>query len=376
MQETDMRSRSDAPGSNLAFITSIGTAVPDNRIAQDRIAEFMSAVMQLSPAGERKLKALYRRTGIRYRHSVLADYGRKKGEFTFYPNPPDREFPSVEKRMKVYERHATPLAARAAARCLDKRGLPADRLTHLITVSCTGMYAPGTDIELIGALGMKSSVHRLAINYMGCYGAFNGMKAAASIVRAEPDARVLVVCVELCSLHFQNRETDDFLLSNALFSDGAAAFLVEAERGGLEIMDFACDVFSGGKDEMGWYIREAGFEMKLTANVPEVLRVGVPLVLERLLAANGLTRADISCYAFHPGGRRILEVLEAALGLGPGHNAAAYEVLSAYGNMSSCTVLFVLEKLIAGYPAGGETLLFSGAFGPGLSAETALLKIV
>lgn len=363
---------------STAFITAIGTAVPENKLQQAQIADFMVGFLDLSAGELRRLKALYRNTGIAYRHSVLADYGREKQGYTFFPGTADEPFPAVGRRMELYRKHATPLAARAASACFGKSTVNPGQITHIITVSCTGMYAPGPDIELIALLGIKSNAERLAINFMGCYGAFNGMKAAAAIVKADPEARVLMVCVELCSLHFQNRKTDDFLLSNALFADGAAALILESRPGpgAIELCDFASDVFSEGKDEMGWYINDAGFEMKLTTRVPDILMTGIPSLFERILVKNKYTKADVTHYAFHPGGRRILEVLEKALELEPAYNSLAYQVLSEFGNMSSPTILFVLEKLIGQRDCESGSLIFAAAFGPGLTAETALLRIV
>ena len=258
----------------------------------------------------------------------------------------------------------------------------------MITVSCTGMYAPGPDIELIGRLGLRSSVHRLAVNFMGCYGAFNGLKAASALVRADPAAKVLLVCVELCTLHFQKKNEEDHWLANALFADGAAAALMEGKLTGggqqeaeskehaLEIVDFACEVLPDGQDDMAWHISDFGFEMKLTSRVPEILRTGLAAVLNRLTHANGIQPDDLSLYAIHPGGRRILEVVEEVLELTHEDNGAAYATLRDYGNMSSATILFVLKKLWELNHQSTGAYIFASAFGPGLTAETALLKVV
>jgi alpha-pyrone synthase len=366
--------------STSAYITSLGTAVPANRIDQNRIADFMVNAMNLNAADERRLRVLYRSTRIRQRYSVLPDYGLDRGGFTFYPNTPDLEpFPTVQQRMVAYRQHAVGLAKEALQTCLKNRNVHPEEITHLITVSCTGMYAPGPDIELIGTLGLKSTVHRIAVNFMGCYGAFNGLKAATALVKANPAAKVLLVCVELCTLHFQKKNEEDHLLANALFSDGAAAVLLEGQipQGkGIEVTDFACDVLPEGQDDMAWHIHDFGFEMKLTSRVPEVLRTGLPAILARLTQAQGITPDDVSLYAIHPGGRRILEVAEQALGLTHEDNAAAYSVLSEYGNMSSATVLFVIEKLWELNRQSAGAWIFASAFGPGLTAETALMKIL
>ncbi len=379
------------PGAR-AYITSLGTAVPDHRFDQNRIADFMARAMNLNPDDERRLRALYRSTRIKQRYSVLPDYGLTNGEFTFYPNTPDLEpFPTVQQRMAAYRQYAVPLAEKALRDCLAESSVKFAEITHLITVSCTGMYAPGPDIELIERLGLRSSVHRIAVNFMGCYGAFNGLKTAAALVKADPEAKVLLVCVELCTLHFQKKNEEDHLLANALFADGAAAVLLESfdrpavrsaqagptvgDKPALEIVDFACEVLPEGRDDMAWHINDFGFEMKLTSRVPDVLKTGLPAVLDRITSAQGIASEDVNLFAIHPGGRRILEVVEQALGLTHEDNAAAYETLSEYGNMSSGTILFVLKKLWELNHQSTGSLIFASAFGPGLTAETALLKI-
>jgi alpha-pyrone synthase len=361
--------------------------VPAHRFAQDRIADFMARALQLDEGGERRLRALYRSTRIRQRHSVLADYGESTGNFTFYPNSPDLEpFPTVQQRMKAYRDYAVELAAAALSDCLTGSGVvPAD-ITHLVTVSCTGMYAPGPDIELVPILNLRSDIHRIAVNFMGCYGAFNGLKTAAALVQADPSAKVLMVCVELCTLHFQKKNEEDHLLANALFGDGAAAVLVEGAPGAftprrtsasaLEVVDFACDILPEGKDDMAWHISDFGFEMKLTSRVPEILKTGLSQLLKRITEAQGITPDDVSLYAIHPGGRRILEVVEQVLDITHEDNAAAYDILREYGNMSSATILFVLKELWALNRQSSGAWIFASAFGPGLTAETALLKIV
>ncbi len=366
-----------------AYLTALGTAVPDHRFDQKRIADFMAKAMNLNSDGERRLRALYRSTRIKQRYSVLPDYGLTNGEFTFYPNTPGLEpFPTVQQRMAAYRQYAVPLAEKALKNCLADSAVKPAEVTHLITVSCTGMYAPGPDIELIDRLGLRSSVHRIAVNFMGCYGAFNGLKAAAALVKSDPDAKVLMVCVELCTLHFQKKDEEDHLLANALFADGAAAILMEGRVGeaegksALEIIDFACEVLPDGKDDMAWHINDFGFEMKLTSRVPDVLKTGLPAVLERITHAQGIAPEDVNLFAIHPGGRRILEVVEQVLGLTHEDNAAAYQTLSEYGNMSSGTILFVLKRLWELNHQSTGALIFASAFGPGLTAETALLKIV
>ena len=369
-----------------SFITSLGTAVPENAIQQAQIARFMAEALCMNEHDQRRLTALYRQTRIEQRHSVLPDYNRSRGEYTFYPNTEGLEpFPTVGQRMVLYRQKAVPLALKAIDDCLASYpDFDKQRITHIVTVSCTGLYAPGPDIELIEAMGLPGTTQRMAINFMGCYGAFNGLKAADAIVRSTPDAVVLVVCVELCTLHFQKKNDLDNLLSNALFSDGAAAVLVEGQARtdkSLRLRSFYCDLLPAGKEAMAWHITDFGFEMTLTSEVPTVIQQGIGQMLSRLLEQSGLTIGDVGTYALHPGGRRILEVIEGQLGLSQTDNRYAYQVLKKFGNMSSATVLFVLkaiwndlENAASDKNADGSFNILSCAFGPGLTLESMILE--
>jgi alpha-pyrone synthase len=214
----------------MSFITAISTANPSNRIPQSLIAEFMLKTMKFHNGESRKLKTIFKASGIAYRYSVLSDYG-KTADFDFYPEP-DQEsvHPSTSSRLDVFREHALPLSVSAATGLFSRRSsVTPNDITHLVVVCCTGMYAPGLDIDLIKALGLKTSVHRTAINFMGCYAAFNALKIADAFCKSDDQAKVLVICTELCSLHFQREATDDNLLANALFADGSGAVLVEAQ---------------------------------------------------------------------------------------------------------------------------------------------------
>ncbi|WP_246285426.1 type III polyketide synthase [Hymenobacter lapidiphilus] len=365
-----------------SYLCAIGTANPPHRIPQTQIADFMAAALEFDERDTRKLRALYRVSGIGHRYSVLPDYARVNGEFEFFPNTPGLEpFPAVGRRMAEYRRFALPLAVEAVRACLKQ--LPEVELstvTHLITVSCTGMYAPGLDIELVGALGLPGHVQRTCVNFMGCYAAVNGLKLADAFCRATPRARVLVVCVELCTLHFQKSPEDDHLVSNALFGDGAAAVLVQstpaAHQPSLALTAFHCDLEPNGHADMAWHINDFGFEMTLSSYVPRMIQDGIGQLTQRLLADLPVELADIRAFAIHPGGRKILESIEQALGLSAHDNRYAYAVLREYGNMSSATVLFVLARLMRELTAadnGAPVLSF--AFGPGLTLEAMLLTV-
>jgi predicted naringenin-chalcone synthase len=365
-----------------SYLCAIGTATPPHRIAQAQLASFMAAALQFDAAATRKLQALYRVSGIDQRHSVLADYARTNGEFEFFPNTPDLEpFPTVGQRLAVYREHALPLSVEAALDCFAQlpEATPAT-ITHLITVSCTGMYAPGLDIELVKALGLRANVQRTCVNFMGCYAAFNALKLADAFCRADADAQVLIVCTELCTLHFQKSPNDDHLISNALFSDGSAAALVQARPASqgpsLALEAFHCALEPDGHDDMAWHINDFGFEMTLSSYVPKLIQRGIRQLTERLLENLPVKLADIHSFAIHPGGRKILETIEQELGISRHDNRFAYKVLRDYGNMSSATVLFVLRELMQSLtPADVGAPVLSFAFGPGLTLEAMLLQV-
>jgi len=365
-----------------SYLCAIGTANPPHRIPQLQIADFMANALELDEGGTRKLRALYRVSGIAYRHTVLPDYARANGEFEFFPNTPGLEpFPSVGQRMAEYRRHALPLSVQAVRACLEQLPeIEVSSITHLITVSCTGMYAPGLDLELVAALGLPNHVQRTCVNFMGCYAALNGLKLADAFCRATPGARVLVVCTELCTLHFQKSPEDDHLISNALFGDGSAAVLVQgrpaANGPSLALTAFHCDLEPDGHADMAWHINDFGFEMTLSSYVPRMIQQGIGQLTQRLLADLSVQLADIHAFAIHPGGRKILESIEQALGLTAYDNRFAYQVLRDYGNMSSATVLFVLRELLRTLtPADAGAPVLSFAFGPGLTLESMLLTV-
>ena len=249
-------------------ISAIGTATPANRIPQEVIGEFMVKAHQLQGEERTRLIALYRATGIGHRYSVLPDYGASPEDFTFFQDG-FTPFPRTSERNALYKKNALPLALAAVEDCIPD-GFDKKSITHLITVSCTGLYAPGMDIELVAALGLGPNTRRTAINFMGCYAAFNAVNLAKTICESSSASKVLIVSVELCSLHFQKSAIPDFMLSNALFGDGAAAALVENSSAAtnLQVMASHCALVPEGNLDMSWQVGDTGFEMKLSENVP------------------------------------------------------------------------------------------------------------
>lgn len=361
----------------MSFITAIGTAVPSNRCSQATLSGFMERAMQLNYEAGRKLHTIFRASGIAFRHSVLEDYG-KTSDFTFYANTPDFEpFPSTEQRVFEYKKHALTLSKQAVLDCLsEKKDFSFRSITHLITVSCTGMYAPGLDIELVQDLGLRTDIERTAINFMGCYAAFSAIKAGDAFCKANPNACVLIVCTEMCSLHFQKESTDDNLLANGLFADGAAALLMEnspCTGWNLSPAAFHNALSFTEEQHMAWSIGNFGFEMKLSAYVPEVIQKGIKKLTSEMLGKLNKKISDIRHFAIHPGGKKILEVIEKELSITKEQNASAYHVLQQFGNMSSPTVLFVLTEVLKKLNHSDDnTHILSFAFGPGLTLESIL----
>lgn len=364
----------------MSSITAIGTANPEYRFTQSEIADFMVKAMQLNHDETRKLRAIFNASGIEYRYSVLEDYNTDRAN-TFYANSNDFEpFPSTAKRLEYFRNNALDLSYRAVQNML--RSMPAfdvQKVTHIIIVCCTGMYAPGLDIDLVRKLQLPTTVLRTSINFMGCYAAFNAFKIADAFCHVDENAKVLIVCTELCSLHFQKAPTEDNLISNALFGDGAAAVLVEGTTTApirLKAENFCSDLAIEGERDMAWAIGDLGFEMKLSTYVPSIIKGGILKLTKSLLDKISKNINDIRFFAIHPGGRKILESIEAELGINKLQNEPAYHVLKNYGNMSSPTILFVLQEIINKLNPGdqGEHIL-SFAFGPGLTLESMILKI-
>lgn len=339
-----------------AFINRIATALP----AHDVHSAFVGFAGKLLPERSHALfRRMAERSGIEHRWSA------------FQPNDGEGEsidaegfytlghFPGTAARMRRYETDALDLAIRAA------EGLAGELsgVTHLVAVSCTGMVAPGIDLALIEHFGLDPAVERTCVGFMGCQAAINGLKLADHIVRSDPGARVLLVCVELCSLHLQESADLEQVLCFLLFGDGCAAALISAEKQGVAIEGFRSTRVPDTGGHITWAIRDSGFDMHLSGQVPAVL--GHALRAHR---AALLPNHPVALWAVHPGGRTVLDAVQDGLDLEPEALAASRSVLRDCGNMSSPTVLFVLDRLTRDAPSGEPGCAL--AFGPGLSAET------
>ena len=354
-------------------LTRIVTQPPENFVPQRQIASFVSGLLGQEGRSAKLTQILYRATGIQGRHVVLPDYGRERGNYEFYSNSEDGEpFPDLEDRMQIFKRQGLCLSTKAVQRCLADRGITPKEITHFILVSCTGLYAPGIDVDIIDQVGFEKSINRLGINFMGCYAVFNALKTAKSICQADERAKVMILSIEFTSLHFQKEDTLGHVLSSALFGDGVAAALVEnAESVGLELGTGYGEVFQKAREHLLWELGLHGFKIQITDKIPEIVKQAITQMKPALERALGRKSSDFQHYAIHPGGRAILEVMEETLGISRDQNQIAHEVMKNHGNMSSVTILYVLDLLLKQLKHDnlGEKVLGFG-FGPGLTIES------
>ncbi|MEO5685574.1 MAG: type III polyketide synthase [Chitinophagaceae bacterium] len=361
----------------MSKIISIGTATPAHKHQQEDIMHFMQQVYAMNETDNRKLKFLYHQSGIETRYSVVSDYNRNINEWKFYPHSENLEpFPSLEQRMIWFNKYAPPLSVDAIRNCLDGH-INARDITHLITVSCTGMSAPGLDLQVMDLMDLPKNIYRSSVNFMGCYAAIHAMKMADAICKSETSAKVMIVCTELCTLHFQKEPTADNIASSLLFADGAAAVLITHDsfaREGLHIDNFYAEVVPKGKKDMAWELSGTGFLMTLSGYIPELIEEDFALLVNRALQHAKKTKEDITSWCIHPGGKRIVDVIAKTLQLPPFALQSSYDVMKAYGNMSSPTILFVLKQIFEQYKSGDKADIFGAAFGPGLTMETFCLS--
>lgn len=351
-----------------AYINRIATAVPDHDVHQ-AFVDFADGMLE-DPRVKPVFQRMAQRSGIGHRYSVLTpEREAQTTEFTINAHEFYRlgAFPGTAARMDVFERFAPPLARRA----VDSLALSdAERqgITHVIVTSCTGLYAPGLDFDIVQHLGLPPSTERTMIGFMGCYAAINALKTARHIVRSEPSAKVLTVNLELCTLHLQQTQELEQVLSFLVFGDGCAAALVSAEPVGFAMDSFRCLLIPGSKELITWRIRELGFDMFLSGQVPGEIGKALGTTSHEMLG--DWNAQDVALWGVHPGGKSVLDAVERGLALAPGALTSSREVLDRYGNMSSATVMFVLERLMEKARPGEKGCAMS--FGPGLTAETML----
>jgi predicted naringenin-chalcone synthase len=393
-----------------AVVRSIEIAVPPVSLRQEELRDVFAGQPGISALAKRLIRAAFDYSGIERRHTAVAELGlaaAPEGEGAQTdpasagdpaPDAVDPLFfdartrevlaPSTGARNAFYAAQAPGLFVEAARRAVEAcPGLKPGAVTHLVTASCTGFYAPGPDLDVVRGLGLRASVKRSHLGFMGCCAAFPALRQAAEICGADPGAVVLVVCAELCSIHLRRAEDPDAIRGASLFADGAAAAVVTGPDGVpgpdavppageppapvLHLDRFETMVTPTGGEEMAWSIGDLGFEMVLGSYVPQIIGTHIEEATAPLV---GEDRAAVRHWAIHPGGRSILDKVEEALGLSPEQLEPSRAVLRDYGNMSSATVLFVLREILRAPLEEDEETVCGMAFGPGLTVETALMR--
>ncbi|WAH96979.1 type III polyketide synthase [Arthrobacter sp. MMS18-M83] len=371
------------------YVRSLETAVPPTVLVQPQARDVFASQPGLTRLGSRLVRTCFDSAAIDTRFTAVAELtlDNHAENPSFYDPDSGRVLsPSTKVRNEIFAVEATKLfieAAKAAVgKCPDIDLLD---ITHVITVSCTGFFNPGPDYKVVRALGLSPAVQRYHLGFMGCYAAFPALRAARQFCQADPSAVVLVICVELCSLHVRTSNDPDTIMGSAIFADGAAAAVVtsrepEGPDPVIRLDHFETVLTPVGEEAMAWNIGDEGFEMVLGTYVPHIIEEHITGALEPLLARDpslaGLPYRDITHWAIHPGGRSILDKVESKLELTEEQMIPAREVLRNYGNMSSATVLFVLKHILGQTPAQREERICSMAFGPGLTVETGLFTRV
>lgn len=366
-------------------ILSIGTAVPATRITQPEIRDFFAAQPAIDRLAARLIRAAFDHSAIDSRYTVIDELGSVADESSAtqaatspFVDAATRELhsPTTGTRNEVYRRDAPALFAAAAADAMQRAGVDAAEITHIVTASCTGFYAPGPDFRLVRDLGIRPTAERYHLGFLGCAAAFPALRAATRISTAQPDAVVLVVCGELCTLHIRSSRDPEQIVASAVFADGAAAAIVTAtaprtDGAALEVGDFFTAITADGESDMAWTIGDAGFEMTLTAEVPRIVGREIREVVRTVLGTDENPADAVDAWAVHPGGRSVLDRVQAGLELDDQAMDASRGILREYGNMSSATVLFILQRLLHDDSLADGARVAGLAFGPGLTVEAA-----
>ena len=359
-------------------LLSVAVAAPTHVIRQDEALSLAHRICCSDNRQRRYAKALYEHAGVASRYGVLplgeADRWAPNGPFN--ADGSACHGPTTEVRMEFYRQYALPLAQRAAELALERSGCEPKAFTHVVTASCTGFTAPGVDLGLIGSLGLAPTTQRVHVGYMGCHGAINALRVAHGLAHADIRNRILVCAVELCTIHFAFQWRTERMLGNALFADGAGAVVLGGDSApasdpstGWRLAATGSYLFPDTADAMTWSVGNHGFEMTISTELPRLIQENLREWLSAWLETQGLAVSDIQSWAVHPGGPRIVNAVDAALGLNREQTAVSRDILSSYGNMSSATVLFIIDSLLA---RRAKTPCVALGFGPGLVAEAAL----
>ncbi|WP_350356224.1 type III polyketide synthase [Cohnella hashimotonis] len=355
----------------------IGTAVPAHKLDQLDTAQRLAEALRETPDAARWARRLFKQCGVQTRYTCEPALLEPAERNRYFAQLSGLAVPATSERMANYKQASVPLALRAASAALSDARISPSELTHLVTVSCTGQYLPGLDTVLAKQLGLQDSVNRIPLNFVGCAAGLKAIGMARDIVSGQPEAAVLVVCVELCTLHIQPSAEKEALFGASFFGDGASACVIGAEAGdgrdAFELGRPSSALLPEGENEMVWEVGDHGFDLYLSSRIPALIGRYLP---ERLASFLGEKDSQPDIWAIHPGGKGILDALESELGLEDMHTGYSRGVLRDFGNMSSATLLFVLDAIRKAKrdenAARSEGICL--AFGPGLSAE--MLPIV
>ncbi|MDF1653785.1 MAG: type III polyketide synthase [Coxiellaceae bacterium] len=356
----------------MTAILGIGAAVPQYKMNQLDLAALIAKSLELDDVQSQRYQKIAKHSSIEHRYSVLDDFAEglvHRQEFLGESLPQSQ--PSLYRRNIIYKQQAPLLASAAVKNAIKNWGGNTEEITHLIVVSCTGIIVPGIDVLLTESLSLQPDVERYGIHFMGCFGAFKGLAVADALCHENSNNKVLVVCVELCTLHFQDSENEDTLLSNLLFADGSAAAILGQDDDGqakCRIVKRQSYLLPDSQCDMSWDIGSVALEMRISKRVPEAIREYILPFVEGLVGEENIESAD---FIIHPGGKAILHGVERACSLAKSQTTASWEVLRDYGNMSSATVLFILERYLQQQQLGRNIVMLG--FGPGLTVEGMLL---
>lgn len=360
-----------------AYIHNITTAVPKHFFEQDFLRDRMKQYISSGKITQRIIHRIYSKSGISKRHTVVNDFNKNGAPRFFFKKDGSLNEPSTGTRNTLYTQKAKELFVEAARKTIrENETISKDEITHVITVSCTGFFAPEPGFEIIQALNLSPSTQRFHLGFMGCFAAFPAMKMAKSFAESDPDATILVVCLELCTIHLQDSDATDNLISASVFADGAAGLIISNNKpnsGGFELSQFSTSIAKESEKDMAWTIGDTGFDMVLSTYVPDIIESNLSQAIQPLFEDYKLTPEKITHWAIHPGGRAILDKVEKSFSLKRHQLASPRAVLSNYGNMSSATILFVLDDLMTRTTGTDSQSVLAMAFGPGLTIESGLL---
>ena len=344
-------------------IAATATALPPHRITRDDVKYYFGRVFDVPERRVEAMMAIVDNAQVHNRHSIFPI------DYTIEPRP-------LCQTNNEYIEHSIRLGKEATEKCLERAGMKPQDIDLIITVSCTGFMIPSLDAHLIQMLGFRSNVRRMPFTELGCAAGAMGLSRAADFIALNPGSNVLVLAVELPSLTFQRKDiTQANLISSILFGDGAAAVIVTGQKkSGPQILKTETYTFPDSLGAMGFDLRDSGFHIILRKDVPEMIGGRIKELVHGFLCRNGKKREEIKGWILHPGGARLLGTIEEELGLCKCDTQPSWDVLANVGNLSSATILFILQEWLEKRPLEPGDLAFAGAFGPGFSAEFLLLQ--